>query len=314
MISVVIPTRALSDRVGRCLEALACQTVQPREVIVVTSETGRMSGAVWRWPKTTVVPCPGVPSFCRSANLGIGAVTGEWVLLLNDDALLTPTFIERLIDGVPSDGRVGMVCGKLLAFDGRTIDSAGQFLSRARTALERGHGSVDTGQFDEPGYVFSAPGAVALYRRQMLEALAENHRPFNEGLGMYLEDLDLGWRAQRAGWRAFYVPQAVAHHARGGTAKSRQPRWAWLRRYYLPWLPPKLQARYILNRYRLIARHESWAGLLAHGPWLLWYELKLWTYLACCERQTLRLLGRLLRCTLRAGRACAAEGPSAHET
>ena len=236
----------------------------------------------------------------------MASARGEWVLLLNDDVVLTPSFIEHLLDGIPSDERIGMVCGKLLAADGRTIDSTGQFLSRARTASERGYHALDVGQFEKPGHVFSVPGAAALYRKGMLEALALPPRSsvrglavrpqyFDERLGMYLEDLELGWRAQRAGWRAYYVPGAQACHTRGTTAKSRRPRWPWLRRYYLPWLPPKRQARYILNRYRLIAKHDSFPQLLKHSPWILWYELRLWAYLLCVERQTLRLITRLLR-------------------
>jgi GT2 family glycosyltransferase len=234
-------------------------------------------------------------SFCQSANRGIGASSGAWVLLLNDDVVLAPHFLERLLAGVPADGRIGMVCGKLLASDGQCLDSTGQFVSRAFTAVERGHGEPDRGQYDVPGYVFSVPGAAGLYRRQMLEELAINGQPFDERLGMYLEDLELGLRAQRAGWRAYYVPQAVATHVRGATAKTRRPPWRWLARSYLPWLAPELQARYVLNRYAVMRRYGSVGRLLRDSPWLLWYELRLWGYLLGLSRSTLRVILRAPR-------------------
>lgn len=301
-VSVVIPSWSRSERLERCLDALRAQSLRPLDILVVGDGRGAADGLAGPWPSARVVRCSQPISFCRAANCGIAASRGEWVLLLNDDVVLAPRFIERLLNGIPADHRIGMACGKLLAEDGRTIDSTGQFVSRARTARERGYRSLDVGQFSEPGYVFSVPGAAALYRRRMLEAIAVGTQYFDERLGMYLEDLDLGWRAQRAGWRGYYVPDALARHMRGGTAKTRAPRWPWLRRYYLPQLSPKLQARYIMNRYAVIAKHDSWLRVLRDLPWIAWYELRLWTYLVCFERKTCLLLWRAL-----AGAACGRE-------
>jgi len=289
-VSVVIPVARPTERLLRCLDALARQHLQPEEVVVVTAAMGEVRLAGVQRPKIRSVPCPAPPSFCRAVNVGIQATRSDWVLMLNDDVIVSPDCLQQLLAGIPADARIGMVCGKLLAGDGRTIDSTGQFVSRARTALERGYGEVDRGQFDTPGDVFSVPGAAALYRRRMLDELAERGQYFDERFGMYLEDLDFGRRAQRAGWRAYYVPDAVGVHLRGATAKTRPPRWRWLRRYYLPWLSPELQARYVVNRYRLMAKHDTWWRLLKDSPWILWYELRLWAYLLCAEPRTLRLL------------------------
>jgi GT2 family glycosyltransferase len=295
-VSVVIPTAGAGVRLTRCLETVLGQHAAPREVVIVSGafaprETVRQAGIPVSW-----LPCPGRPSFPRAVNRGISATTGAWVLVLNDDVVLAPEFLRRLLAGRPADPAVGMLCGKLRAADGRTLDSAGQELSRARTARERGHGALDRGQFDTPGYVFSVPGAAALYRRAMLDEIALGAGRFlDEHLVMYLEDLELGRRAQRAGWRAYYVPAAEATHARGATAKGSAPRWRWLRRYYLPWLRPGLQARVVLNRYRLMAAYDSWPRLLADGPWILWHELRLWSYLLGAAPASAHRLGRVWR-------------------
>jgi len=309
-VAVVIPSAARAEQLGRCLDALAGQRLRPREIVVIGPGMDRTDGMMSRWPGTRGISCPGPFSFSRVVNRGIAATTGAWVLFLNDDVVLRSGFIEQLLRAIPADARIGMVCGKLLASDGRTIDSTGQYVSRARTARERGYRAVDVGQFDEPGYVFSVPGAAALYRRRMLEALAVRGQCFDENLGMYLEDLDLGWRAQRAGWRAYYVPDACATHTRGASAKPRRPRWSYLRRYYLPWLSPALQARYIINRYTLIRKYDAWWRLLRDSPWILWYEVRLWAYLIGVERRTLRLLWRILPRAV-AARATRVVGPSA---
>ncbi len=279
-ISVVIPTSGPSERLNRCLEALHFQTLPLQDVQVVEVSAASPERA-----------------YCHAVNAGINATSGEWVLLLNDDVILASTFLERLLHDAPLDEQIGMLCGKLLRPDGMTIDSTGQFVSRARTAQERGYNQQDHGQFQTPGYVFSVPGAAAVYRRSMLNAIGF----FDECFGMYLEDLELGWRAQRAGWKAYYVPRALGYPGRGATAKTRRPRWPWLRRYYLPWLSPPLQARCIINRYQLIMQYESLWGLLRDAPWILWYEAALWAYLLCCEWQTARLVGRALLQVCRGG-------------
>ena len=294
-VSVIIPILDVSERLARCVDTLSSQTSRPYEVVVVSSGLSEAGDIDRRWPGIRLVACPLPTSFTRAVNHGIVSTAAEWILLLNDDVVLAESFLEALLAGLPADDRIGMVCGKLLSADGRVIDSTGQFVSRTRTAVERGHGEVDRGQFDAPGYVFSAPGAAALYRRRMLEELAVEDRYFDEDLGMYLEDLDLGWRAQRAGWRAYYVPDAVGFHARGATAKTRQPRWRWLRRYYLPWLSPELQARYIVNRYQLITKYDSPSSLLKDSPWLIGYELRLWLYLLCCEWRTVAQVWQVWR-------------------
>ena len=130
----------------------------------------------------------------------------------------------------------------------------------------------------------------------MLNELTYNDTgAFDEHFGTFLEDMELGVRAQRAGWKGFYIPQAVAFHTRGATTKRREPRWAWLNRYSLPQLSEKHQARYILNRYRLMRMYDRPRSLAADLPWILAYELRLWGYLFCFEPRTVSLLLRTIR-------------------
>ena len=293
-VSIVIPVREATARLTTCLEALKAQRVSPDQVIVLCARTRPPPAVQARWPQVQFLRCPPPASFCRAVNHGIAATRAPWVLVLNDDVTLAPDFLEQLFTHLPSDERIGMACGKMLSADGSRIDAAGQFLSRARTARDRGHGSPRIERFNTPGFVFCAPGSAALYRRRMLEALTVDGQYFDERFGCYLEDLDLGWRAQQAGWRAYYVPQATARHVRGATAKTRAPAHHWLRRYYLPQLAPRLQARYVLNRYRLMAAHDTWLRLLRDLPWIIGYEAALWSYLLVCEPKTVRLICRAM--------------------
>ena len=103
-VSVVIPAKeASSERLGRCLEALGAQTVQPAEVVVVVPRRVPIADGQARWPWVRFLRCPNPPSFCRAVNAGIAATQAPWVLLLNDDVVMEPDFVERLLGGAHND-------------------------------------------------------------------------------------------------------------------------------------------------------------------------------------------------------------------
>jgi GT2 family glycosyltransferase len=161
--------------------------------------------------------------FAAAANELIRTTSGLYLLLLNPDAYLAPDYLARLREAAESDPRIGSVTGKLLRPEARSggpiIDSTGHVLCRSRVAVNRGENEPDRGQLDEPGEVFGVCAAAALYRRAMLEDVRIGDEYFDSAFFAYLEDVDLDWRARLRGWRAYYVPTAVAVHARGHRGK-----------------------------------------------------------------------------------------------
>jgi GT2 family glycosyltransferase len=106
----------------------------------------------------------------------------------------------------------------MLLFDRRdTLHSAGDGFGVDGIPINRGVWQKDEGQFDHDGYIFGGCGGAVAYRREMLADIGL----FDEELFMYLEDVDLNWRAQLAGYRAVFAPQAIVYHqlsATGGGA------------------------------------------------------------------------------------------------
>jgi len=215
-------------------------------------------------------------SYCQSLNKGIASSSSEFILCLNDDVVLEKDFISRAVEGFAAGERVGMVSGKIMRWDKKTVDSSGLFLSVFLTAKERGYGCLDRGQFEKEGEVFGVTGAVAFYRRKMLDDLAAGGKIFDEDMGFFYEDLDIAWRAQNSGWSGFYVPQARAYHLRGGTARSSQGR---NRRFSRRFLADNLQFELIKNRYLTVIKNERLADLLICAGFVLVYEVASWGYL-----------------------------------
>jgi len=272
-----------------CLRALAAQTEPPEEIVVVDNASSDGSAEQARREGARVLALPANEGFCAANNRGIAATTSPLVLLLNPDTALDPAFLAALAPAF-EDRQVGAACGKLLRWDGRTLDSAGQALGWARNPVDRGYGRPDTGRYDRQEEVFSACAAAALYRRGALQSVAG---PGGEVLDprffAFYEDLDLAWRLRRAGWRIAYRPEARGRHARGATAGDPGVR----RRFQaLLHRTPEVRFHVVKNRWLTLLRNETAPGFLVHLPWILARDAATLGLLAATSPS---VLGRLWR-------------------
>lgn len=223
-VSVLIVSYNGRRHLDRCLRALAGQTF-PRdrwEVVLVdnASADGTDHFVRARFPWVRVVRAPRNLGFAAGNNLGFRHSRGGLIALLNNDTVADPCWLERLVEGLGGDPRVGGVASKLLFLrePGR-INSAGLELYRDGRGGDRGFRQPDAGQFDEPTEVFGGSGAGLLLRREMLEDVGG----FDERFFMYYEDLDLAWRARLRGWSFRYAPRSVVYHAHCGTSGEGSP-------------------------------------------------------------------------------------------
>ena len=219
MAAVVVNYNGAAD-LPASLGSLASQT-EPVAAFVYDSASRDGSAAVVRgFPGVTWVGLAENRGYGAAANRAIRDTRAPYVLLLNPDVRLEPTFVARLRAFAERAPGAGSLTGKLLRVPGpdgaRILDSTGHVLYRNRWATNRGQGERDEGQYDAMTEVFGVSGAAAFYRRAMLEDVAVEGEVFAEDFFLYFEDLDLDWRARLRGWRAYYVPEAVGYHARAG--------------------------------------------------------------------------------------------------
>jgi len=208
-VTLVIPTWNGKDRLLRCLESLSRQTYADFKTIVVVncSHNGTERLINGQLNLRFIINSENI-GFAAAVNQGIQASDSPYIGVLNDDAFPEPGWLEALVSAMESDSRIG-VCASLMVFAHRPdiIQSAGIAMDRAAIAWDRLRGRpVIEGR--KECEVFGASGGAALYRRKMLEEIGL----FDERFFAYLEDVDLAWRAQIAGWRCQYVPQAVVRH------------------------------------------------------------------------------------------------------
>lgn len=222
MLSVVIPNWNGLKFLEVCFTALAAQTHPRLEVIMVdnASADGSQAFTAERFPWVTLIPLDENRGFTGACNIGMMAARGEFVCLLNNDTEVEPGWAAAVVAAFATDPQVGSVASKMLLFDKRDhIHTTGDLFSRDGRAINRGVWEKDTGQYDQPAYVFSACGGSATYRRAMLDAVGL----LDDDFFFSLEDVDMGWRSQLSGWRCLYTPHAVVYHhlsATGGGATA----------------------------------------------------------------------------------------------
>jgi hypothetical protein len=198
-----------------CISALMTQSYEPYEIIIVDngSSDGSAGYVSSHFPDAILVETGSNCGFAGGANTGIRKARGEFILTLNNDTIADTKFLENLIKPMIADSRVGMCASKMIFPDGR-INSTGICISRSGAAWDRGIFEGDTGQYEDETEVFGPCGGAALYRRTMLDEIGL----FDEDFFIYVEDIDLAFRARLAGWLCRYVPTARVIHLHRGTA------------------------------------------------------------------------------------------------
>ena len=276
MISVIIVNYNRKDLLRQCLDSVRGQSFKDIEVIVVdnASTDGSVEMIRTYYSEVRLIWNTRNLLFCKAYNQGIEAAKGNFILCLNNDVVLDKDYLKEALWAIGLNAKIGMISGKILRMDKKTIDSTGLFLGKNRKAIERGYDRKDRGQYQEPGYVFGVTGACAFLKKIMLDDIKDENGYYDERFGMYYEDLDLCWRAKKRGWKAYYDPAAVAYHARGATMVTRNCR----KGLRFPYLSDSFKKRYIFNRYRCMRKNDSLRGLLINLPFILWYDIKLWLY------------------------------------
>lgn len=222
VVSVVVVNWNGASYVSRCLNSVLDQTYPALEVIVVDNASTDSSRYLLRsyLPRIRLIELHRNLGFAGGANAGIRASSGKYVALLNPDAVAEPDWLAHLVRVAESDPEIGMCASKvyLSRFPG-LLDSAGMLISLDGLARGRGHFEADDPRFDREDEVLAPSACAALYRVSMLHKVGL----FDEDFFLYCEDIDLALRAQAAGWRCRYVPQAIVVHDYSRSVGSYSP-------------------------------------------------------------------------------------------
>lgn len=151
--------------------------------------------------------------FAAGNNKAIKEAKGDYICLLNYDTVVEPNFIEKMVDFLEKTPDAGMITPKIKIQKDRSILwNAGAYLNFRSGIIigNRGYLEYDPynrkyNQIEEIGF---APGTAVIFRKEIIEKVGL----MDEIFLMYHEDPDWNLRAQKAGFKSYYVPTTIVYH------------------------------------------------------------------------------------------------------
>jgi len=253
------------EHLPTCLDSLFRQTYPHFDVTVVdnSSSDGSVEYLQAHFPQVRIIESPVNLGFGRANNLGIEATDGEFVVFTNYDVEFDPYWLEEMVRAIQADREVGMVAPKILLFDERDrVNACGLALQYTGFAFSRGC-FQESESFSQPEVIASGTGCSLLIPRRVLDQVG-GFDPLFQQLGEQfyrssLEDVDLSWRVQLAGYKVLFQPTAKLYHK------------------YIPKELSPLRFQYLEGgRWLLLLKNYRWLTLLVLSPALLLAELMAW--------------------------------------
>ncbi len=216
-VSIVIPTQGSGRWLALCLAAITAHTrARSYEIVVVddgAAEPTVIADTVRRHPRTSLLRLDPARGFAAAVNAGVERTATDRLVLLNDDAVVTPGWIEALDAALDDDESAGLVgptsndTGDVATAVSRYTSLAG-LIDRARDA----HG--------QPVAVDKLSLFCALLRRSTFEAVGGLDDGYGSGM---FEDDDLCMTLRARGLSVLLAPSAFVHHGAGATLRRQSP-------------------------------------------------------------------------------------------
>jgi len=262
---VLLNWNGLADTLD-CIASLERSEYSNLDVLVVDNgSVENPTTAVQRLhPDVRVVRVQQNIGFTGGNNLGIQqALTAgaDYVLLLNNDTVVAPDCISKMVSALEGDSRIGAGNPKIYFFqpEDHLWFAGGDFSLWTGITKHRGRGERNNGKFDRPTAMTFATGCAFFVRVSALKTVGM----LDDRLFIYCEDVDLSLRLRQAGYECRYIPEAVAWHKEGMDTKRNRGQQFRIR----------LSARNLLL---VVWKHAKWYHYLAFLPnflirWILFY-------------------------------------------
>ncbi len=205
-----------------CLQSLQVVTYPTKEIILVDnmSTDGSVTWVKKRYKNIRIVKNKRNLGFAGGHDAGLAVARGKYLLILNVDTIVEPSFLLPLVDRLERDEKIGVVQPKVvLGADPRLIDSIGSFFLPNGLLYHYGREKEENlPQYNVPLDIFSAKGVCMALRRDAIDHVGL----FDPDYFAYFEETDFCMRVWLAGWRVTYEPGSRIVHV-GGASSSQQP-------------------------------------------------------------------------------------------
>jgi len=218
LVSIIILNYNGEKFLKNCLDSILKETNYDFELIVVDNNSPDHSGEKFsnKYPQCKFILNKKNLGVSEGLNVGIKNSKGNYIVVLNNDLVVAPKWLDHLFEGLEKYGS-GLYQPKFLKMkDNSIIDSTGNLINIFGFGFSREKGKKDTLQHNEIEEIGFAAGTCLFCPKEIFDKVGY----FDEKFFAYNEDLDLGWRARLQNFKSFYVPKSIVYHY--GSAQ-----WKW---------------------------------------------------------------------------------------
>ncbi len=212
-ISIVIATLNGLKMLQDCLNSLKRFEKNYELVIVDNHSTDNtVSWVKKNYPQAIVIENNQNNGFAEANNQGIQASQGKYILFLNNDTIITESFLPVLVKAL-ADTSVAAV-QPLILFPDKHIDSVGSFFTYTGFLYHRAYRHLPDSKILKKEAVYSLKGACMLWKKEVLDQIGL----LDDSFFAYFEETDLCHRAINAGYKLLVVPEVSITHLGGMTS------------------------------------------------------------------------------------------------
>lgn len=256
--SIIVVSYNSCSYLDACITSIL-QEIDPQDEVIIVDNASTDGSAEFvqiHYPQVQLI-CNQNTGYAGGNNRGAAEARGKHLVFLNPDTILHAGALEALLAPLEEETSVALTTACVVYMHRQNvINTCGNTIHYTGLTYCRGAGRPRD-EYQVSTWVDAVSGAAFAIRRSVFEELGG----FDERFFMYVEDTDLSWRAQLAGYQCMYVANAVVEHD-----------------YYSSYSPNK--AYYLdRNRHLMLLKNLERAIYFRMLPGLLLGEIVIWGYL-----------------------------------
>ena len=210
LISIVILNYNAGNLLIDCVDSIQKSNYKKFEIIVVDNISKDKSHRKCKekFPNIKLIENSENLGYCEGNNVGLRIANGEFVVILNPDTIVDPSWLSELLFAYKKNGD-GIYQPKFLASTDHTmLLSTGNMIQIFGFGYSRAKGDIDKKQFENFEKINFASGTCIFTSKKIIEKIGL----FESFLFAFHDDFELCWRGALIGINSFYVPTAIVYH------------------------------------------------------------------------------------------------------
>jgi len=228
LVSIIILNYNSGELLLDCVESILKSDFKNYEIIVVDNNSKDKSHLLCKekFEEIKLIENSKNFGFCEGNNIGVRNARGEFIIIINPDTTVTPTWINEFLNAQKENGD-GIYQPKIISLeDKKTILSTGNMIHLFGFGFARDKGNLKTKNVENVEKITYSSGTCIFTTKKLFEKIGM----FDSFLFLYHDDLDLSWRASMQKIDSFYVPTITVFHKESYNFQWSSKKFYWLER------------------------------------------------------------------------------------